>query len=156
MHHEDHVPHRIRWERGPRKHVLDYNEEKDKYVQRSVAAQQARDAKAVEAEKKEAAKAGRAKKARFDRITTVLDLSQPEYRAMRKTNFFTQAKYTEARNFHHKEQELIFKEIYAKLTKYKVCPQKTIDFEHLHKHAYFEEALWITEKLGLHPLMKIN
>jgi hypothetical protein len=37
-----------------------------------------------------------------------------------------------------------------------VCPQKTIDFEHLHKHAYFEEALWITEKLGLHPLMKIN
>jgi hypothetical protein len=37
-----------------------------------------------------------------------------------------------------------------------VCPQKTIDFAHLNKHAYFEEALWITEKLGLHPLMKIN
>jgi hypothetical protein len=37
-----------------------------------------------------------------------------------------------------------------------VCPQKTIDFGHLEKHAYFEEALWITEKLGLHPLMKIN
>jgi hypothetical protein len=55
--------------------VLEYNEEKDRYVQRSVAAQQARDAKAMEAEKKEAAKAERAKKARFDRITTVLDLS---------------------------------------------------------------------------------
>jgi hypothetical protein len=75
---------------------------------------------------------------------------------MRKTNFFAQAKNTEASNFHRKEQELIFKEIYAKLTKYKVCPQKTIDFDHLHKHAYFEEALWITEKLGLHPLLKIN
>jgi hypothetical protein len=82
-----------------------------------VAAQQARDAKAVEAENKEAAKAERAKKARFDRITTVLDLSQPEYRAMRKTNFFAQPKNTEVGNFHHKEQELIFKEIYAKLTK---------------------------------------
>jgi hypothetical protein len=52
----------------------------------------------------------------------VLDLSQPKYRAMRKTNFFAQAKNTEASNFHRKEQELIFKEIYAKLTKYKVCP----------------------------------
>jgi hypothetical protein len=136
--------------------VLEYNEEKDRYVQRSMAAQQDRDAKAVEAQKKEAAKAERAKKAQFDRISTVLDLSQPEYREMRKTNLFAQAKNTEASNFHRKEQELIFKEIYAKLTKYKVSPQKTIDFEHIHKHAYFEEALWITEKLGLHPLMKIN
>jgi hypothetical protein len=121
-----------------------------------VAAQQALDAKAVEAGKKEAAKAERAKKAWFDRITTLLDLSQPEYRAMRKTNFFAQSKNTEASNFHRKEQELIFKEIYEKLTKYKVCPQKTIEFEHLHKHSYFEEALWIMEKLGRHPLMKIN
>jgi hypothetical protein len=55
--------------------VLEYNEEKDRYVKRSMAAQQARDAKAVEAKKKEAAKAKRAKKARFDRISTVLDLS---------------------------------------------------------------------------------
>jgi hypothetical protein len=102
--------------------VLEYNEEKDRYVQRSVAAQQARDAKAMEAEKKEVAKAESAKKAQFDRITTVLDLSQPEYRAMRKTNFFAQAKNTEAGNFHRKEQELIFKEIYVNLTKFKVCP----------------------------------
>jgi hypothetical protein len=156
MHHEDHVPHRIQRERGPRKHVLEYNEEKDRYVERQVAAQQARDAKALEAKKREAAKAERAKKAWFDRITTVLDLSQPEYRAMRKVNFFAQPKNTDVSNFHHKEQELIFMEIYGRLTKYKVCPQKTVDFEHLHKHAYFAEALWITEKLGLHPLMKIN
>jgi hypothetical protein len=55
--------------------VLEYNEEKDRYVQRSVAAQQARDAKAMEAQNKEAAKAERAKKAQFDRISTVVDLS---------------------------------------------------------------------------------
>jgi hypothetical protein len=65
VHHEDHVPRRIRRERGPRKHVLEYNEEMDRYVQRSVAAQQARDAKAVEAQKKEAAKAERPRKPGF-------------------------------------------------------------------------------------------
>jgi hypothetical protein len=65
-------------------------------------------------------------------------------------------KNTEDNSFHRKEQELIFKEIYARLTKDKVCPQKTIDFGHLQKHAYFEEPLWITGKLGLHTLMKIN
>jgi hypothetical protein len=62
MHCEDHVPPRIPRERGLRKHVLQYNEEKDRYVQRSVAAQQAHDAKAMEAKRKEAAKAERAKK----------------------------------------------------------------------------------------------
>jgi hypothetical protein len=75
VHCEDHVTRRIRRERGPRKHVLEYNEEKDRYVERSVATQRARDAKALEAEKREAAKAERAKKSQFDRITTVLDIS---------------------------------------------------------------------------------
>jgi hypothetical protein len=74
----------VRRERGPQKHVMQYDEEKDKFVQRSVADQQARDARAEEAQKKEVAKAERAKKARFDRIVTVLDLSNGEYREMRK------------------------------------------------------------------------
>jgi septal ring factor EnvC (AmiA/AmiB activator) len=91
--------------------VLQYNEENYRYVQRSMAAQQARDAKAMEAQRKEAVKAERAKKARFDRISSVLDLSQPEYSDMRNTNLFALAKNTEASNFHRKEQELIFKEI---------------------------------------------
>jgi hypothetical protein len=47
---------------------MEYDEDKDKFVQRSVAAQLAHDAKAVDAQKKEAE---RAKKARFDRIITV-------------------------------------------------------------------------------------
>jgi hypothetical protein len=67
-------------------------------------------------------KAERAKKAQFDWIITVLDLSHAEYREMRKNNFFAMPKNTKVKNFHRKEQELIFKEIYAKLTKDKVCP----------------------------------
>jgi uncharacterized protein (DUF1697 family) len=80
----------------------------------------------VEAQNKEAAKAERAKKARFDRIITVLALSNAEYREMRKNNFFAMTKNTEDNTFHFKEQELIFKEIYARLTKDKVFPRRLL------------------------------
>jgi hypothetical protein len=104
LHLEDHVPHLVRRERGPRKHVLEYDEDKDNFLQRSVAAQQARDAKAMEAQKKEASKAERAKKAWFDWIIIVLDLSNAEYREMRKNNFFAMTKNTEDNTFHYKEK----------------------------------------------------
>jgi hypothetical protein len=91
----------------------------------------------MEAQKEEAPKAERGKKAWFDWIITVLYLSHAEYRGMRKNNFFAMTKNTEDNTFHHKEQELIFKEIYARLTKDKVCPQKTIDFGYVLKHAFF-------------------
>jgi hypothetical protein len=55
---------------------------------------------------------------------------------------------TEDQSFHHKEQELVFKEFYLNPGTHKVCPQKGINFAHLHKHSYFEDALWITKKLG--------
>jgi hypothetical protein len=49
------------------------------------------------------------------------------------------------------------KEFYASLKKYPVCPQTVVGFSHFAKHsAYFGEAVWITHKLGLHPLMKIQ
>jgi hypothetical protein len=55
------------------------------------------------------------------------------------------------------EQELIMKEFYATLKKYPIFPQTVMDFAHFTKHgAYFEEAMWVTRKLGLHPLMKIQ
>jgi hypothetical protein len=87
-----------------------------------MADQQARDARAVEAQKKEAAKTERVNKARFDQIVTVLYLSNVEYREMRKNNLFAMAKNTKDNSFHRKEQEFIFKEIYEKITKDKVCP----------------------------------
>jgi hypothetical protein len=54
----DKVSRRARIERGPQKHVLEYNEEKNSFVQCSVAAQQACDAKAVEESKKEQRRLG--------------------------------------------------------------------------------------------------
>jgi len=35
-----------------------------------------------------------------------------------------------------------------------VCPQKVPDFDHMYTHNYYSNAIWITEKLGLHDLMK--
>jgi hypothetical protein len=31
---------------------------------------------------------------------------------------------------------------------------RALDFEKLGKKAYFNEMIWVTEKLGLHPLME--
>jgi ribosomal protein L15E len=55
-------------------------------------------------------------------IITVLGLSNAEYREMRKNNFFAMTKNTNDNSFHRKEQQLVFKEIYGKMTKDKVCP----------------------------------
>jgi hypothetical protein len=35
-------------------------------------------------------------------------------------------------------------------------PQKVIDFKHLLKSDYFKDALWITEKLGLHSIIQLK
>ena len=51
------------------------------------------------------------------------------------------------------------KDIYKKLTKNKVCPMQPINLERMledRNREYFEDAFWVTEKMGLHPLMKIS
>ena len=51
------------------------------------------------------------------------------------------------------------KDIYKKLTKNKVCLMQPINLEHMveaRNREYFEDAFWVTEKMGLHPLMKIS
>jgi len=59
--------------------------------------------------------------------------------------------------FYHVEQEVLYKEVYCKLGKHKVCPMQPIDFEHLEKQqAYFGGAVAVVEALGLRPLMEIQ
>jgi hypothetical protein len=38
----------------------------------------------------------------------------------------------------------------------KVCPMKLTNIELLSKDDYFGDALWVTEKVGLHKLMVIK
>jgi hypothetical protein len=107
------------------------------------------------AQKAQATKEERSKKAKFDRLPSLKDLTLPEFADMRKRKMYDLPRNTNDLNFHRREQELICTELYAKLT-HKVFSQKVVDIEHLRKSEYFKEALWITDKLGLHPLMQLK
>jgi hypothetical protein len=135
--------------------MFDYNPAKDCYVERQSAAEIERDALREKARLAQLAKEERAKKARFDHLPSIKDLSLPEFADMRKRKMYDLPRNSNDLSFHRREQQLICTELYAKLT-HKVCPQKVVDFEHLRKSDYFKEALWITEKLGLHPLMQLK
>jgi hypothetical protein len=122
---------------------------------RESAAEIERDALREKARLAQLAKEERAKKAKFDHLPSIKDLSLPEFADMRKRKMYDLPRNSNDLSFHRREQQLICTELYAKLT-HKVCPQKVVDFEHLRKSDYFKEALWITRKLGLHPLMQLK
>jgi hypothetical protein len=124
-------------------------------VEKQSAAEAERDMLQEKACLAQIAKEERAKKAKFDRLPSLKDLTLPEFADMRKRKMYDLLRNTNDDSFHHREQELICTKLYAKLT-HKVCPQKVVDFEHLQKSEYFKEALWIIGKLGLHPLMQLK
>jgi hypothetical protein len=139
------------------KDKLVFNPATGRVAQKSVMSQQARDAKKLKTRLAEEEHAEAAKKANFDSLVTLEGLSAPEYVEMRKRNMYALPRNSRDRCFFWKEQELIMKEFYASLKKYPVCPQTVMDFSHFAEHsAYFGEAVWVTCKLGLHPLMKIQ
>jgi hypothetical protein len=53
------------------------------------------------------------------------------------------------------EQKKFYDDIYLAHTT-KVCPMHALDLEKLKCKAYFNEMIWVTEKLGLHPLMELR
>ena len=53
------------------------------------------------------------------------------------------------------EQLYIFQDIYAPMKK-KVRPMQPIDLNHLTSKGDFDDAVWVTEKMGLHHLMAIQ
>jgi hypothetical protein len=125
--------------------------------QKSVIAQQARDAKKLKTLMAEEERVEAAKRVKFDSLVTLDVLTSSEFVEMRKRNMYTLPRNSRDRCFVRKEQELIMKEFYASLKKYPVCPQTGMDFSHFAKYSeYFAEAVWITRKLGLHALMKIQ
>ena len=131
-----------------------YDEEQDKHVQ-SGALKQKQAAEARRA-RQEAAflREERAKKAKFDNLTTLKGLNKEEFRTMRAQNFYDMPNNSTDGHFWRKEQELIMKEIYANLDpKALVCPQKPLNFDVLAKKTYFADALWVARKIGLEPLI---
>jgi hypothetical protein len=114
-------------------------------AQKSVIAQQARDAKKLKTRMAEEECAEAAKKVKFDSLVTLEGLSSLEYVEMRKQNMYALPRNSRDRCFVCKEQELIMKKFYASLKKYAVFPQTVMDFSHFAKYsAYSTEAMWIT------------
>ena len=96
---------------------------------------------------------------KFSQIDTLKGLSTLEYIEMRVLDFYSMHKTSQLPTFWRTGQEVFMKDIYKKLTKNKVCPMQPINLEHMleaRNKEYFEDAFWVTEKMGLHPLMKIS
>jgi hypothetical protein len=97
-----------------------------------------------------------AKRQRFDTLTSLKNLSKKEYREMRKRISYELPMTSTNSLFWRREQQVIMKKHYGTLKKYSVAWQHVLDFGHMTKHAYFKEALRVSEKLGVVPLMKIK
>jgi hypothetical protein len=92
-------------------------------AQKSVIAQQDRDAKKLKTRMAEEERVEAAQKAKFDSLVTLDGLTTSEFVEMRKRNMYALPRNSRDRCFVQKEQELIMKEFYASLKKYPVCPQ---------------------------------
>ena len=103
---------------------LVYDEERDMHVQSGALKQKkAADEKRA---RQEAAllREERAKKAKFDNLTTLTGLNKEQFRTMRAQNFYDMPNNSTDGYFWRKEQELIMKEIYAIWTQKLLCVLK--------------------------------
>ena len=124
------------------------------HIDRGAAARE----KKVAAERERAAAAfienERAKKARYENLTIVIGMSMQEFRGMREQPLFDMPQTSTDPNFWRKEQELVMKEIYEKLSAaHAVCVQKVLNLTALSTKPSFQDDVWIVRNLGLEPLM---
>ncbi|KAK1660264.1 hypothetical protein QYE76_048423 [Lolium multiflorum] len=79
------------------------------------------------------------------------------YVALRMKNWYEDLprdEETEGRKFWCMEQEFIYKDIYEPMKK--VRPMQAIDVDLLAVNNHFEDAIWVTGRMGLQDLMKIK
>ncbi|KAK1651378.1 hypothetical protein QYE76_069183 [Lolium multiflorum] len=79
------------------------------------------------------------------------------YSAIRMKNWYEDLprdEETEGRKFWCMEQEFIYKDIYEPMKK--VRPMQAINVDDLAVNNHFEDAIWVTGRLGLQDLMKIQ
>ena len=78
-----------------------------------------------------------------------------EYRTIRQGNWYDQPRDEEIedRSFWCLEQYFIFKDVYANM---KLRPMHPLAVNNMSSHPHFEEAMAICQKMGLHPLMKLQ
>lgn len=107
---------------------------------------------AREAAKERDEKARRRKKAKN---TTMYTIPISDYNQLRRKYVYDKRRTSNDACFWIKEQELIMSQIYDSFST-KVCPMRAFDLMKMGGKAYFNEMLWVTEKLGLHPLIELR
>jgi hypothetical protein len=94
----------------------------------------------------------RKKKYLFANIADLKKLSKQEYREFHGQRFYLMPKDINNSFFYRSEHQRIYEQVYACMST-KVCPMKVTNIVSLSKDEYFADALWVTEKMGLHKLM---
>ena len=85
------------------------------------------------------------------------DMDSVAYSALRQKNWYEDVEREldiEDPRFWCMEQLFIYKDIYE--PKSKVRPMQAIDVDLLSQNDHFEDAIWVTERMGLHKLMKVQ
>ena len=84
-----------------------------------------------------------------------LSMDLIEYRTIRQGNWYDHARDEdiEDMSFWCLEQYFIFKDVYASMNLRPMCP---LAVDKMSSHPHFEEAMAICQKMGLHPLMKLQ
>ena len=103
---------------------LQYDDERDVYVDPYVITQAARERVAARAKKDKELRREAAKRLKFSQIDTLKGLNTQEYIEMRVLDFYSMEKTSQLSTFWRTEQEVFMKDIYKKLTKNKVCPMQ--------------------------------
>lgn len=131
--------------------MLEFDEERDIHVDASAVQQRARERMVARKEKLKRLERDAAKQVKYETMSTFTNLSPAEYVEMRVQSFYTMPCNSDDPCFWRKEQKILHDE-YLKDFK-SVVPMQFLEIEKLEKFAYFKEALWVTEKMGLHKLM---
>jgi hypothetical protein len=125
---------------------------RSRYVDPSIGCrQEQQDARVTAAVKKKRLEE-RKKKALFANIVDLKQLTKQEYREFCEQKFYLIPRDITSGSFYRSEHQRIFEQIYDCMST-KVCPMKFTNIVSLSKDEYFADALWVTEKMGLHKLM---
>ena len=140
-----------------RAETMDFDEDAQRYIPRSVRAQKAKEAQRQAAEHAKFLAAKHKREEIYDTLESVLTLSLEDFREMRMRKMYDLPTTSEDPFYPRNEMRLLKEEIYDQLSeKNKVCLQHPLDMEFLCSDEYFAEAVRVAKQLGLEKLMVIQ
>ncbi|KAK1663833.1 hypothetical protein QYE76_051992 [Lolium multiflorum] len=96
-----------------------------------------------------------ARKTRKASVDSLLRMHATEYHALRQKNPYLKPRSSDDDCFWTEEQHRIMVDIYQ-THRTKVCPMRALNLDALQSNVYFHEMMWVSEKLGLLPLMQLR